>query len=430
MFRSFARVAVLLFLTAGLLSPAHAAKRVALVIGNAAYEHAPPLRNPRNDAQALSVVLMKLGFEVITGVDLKRLQLESKVRDFARAIRGADTALLFYAGHGLQVNGQNYLAPIDAKLGDEADLEFEAVRLATIVSQMERERRTNLVFLDACRDNPLAGNLARSMGTRSVAIGRGLARVESGVGTLIAFATQPGNVALDGSGENSPFTESLLKHIETPNLDVALLMRRVREDVMVMTSDRQVPWSNSSLTGSFAFYQDGTKNPPPAAPQSDVKVATLQKELERLKGQLETQSAPKSADLLQDPRELAMALQKELARVGCDPGTPDGGWGKKSRAAMNSFNAHASLALQTSEPTLRALEVIKARTDRVCPAKPRTPTAAANPGSAKSKVSSKGNPSATMSQCKSGVLSACQRACRYGSTRACDAVGRMQRRGR
>ena len=192
-------------------------------------------------------------------------------------------ALLFYAGHGLQVNGQNYLAPVDAKLGDEADLDFETVPLRTILRQMEREVKTSLVFLDACRDNPLALNLARNMGTRSTAVGRGLARVSTGIGTLIAFATEPGNVALDGEGGNSPFTTALLTHIETPGLDIAQLMRRVRRDVMAATSSRQVPWNNSSLTGDFYFarqpdpVKSATETPvtPAPAPRTDNKSLDL-----------------------------------------------------------------------------------------------------------------------------------------------------------
>ena len=230
-----------------------AEKRVALVIGNSSYEKAAPLANPKNDANALAAVLSDLQFEVVKGIDLDRSEFEGVVRKFVRAIRGADVALLFYAGHGLQVKGRNYLAPIDADLSDEADLDFETLPLRTILKHMERHTRTNLVFLDACRDNPLARNLARSMGTRSVAVGRGLARVETGVGTLIAFATEPGNVALDGWGGNSPFTTALLKHIETPGLDVDLMLRRVRKDVLELTSGKQVPWSNSSLTGRFEF---------------------------------------------------------------------------------------------------------------------------------------------------------------------------------
>ena len=257
MYRSVARLAgfylLVVVVASGWLTPAHAAKRVALVIGNSAYEQATPLNNAKNDADALAAVLERLGFDVIKGIDLNHSQFGGRVRKFARAIRGAKVALLFYAGHGLQVNGRNYLAPIDAKLSDEADLEFETVRLETILTQMERETRINLVFLDACRDNPLARNLARSMGTRSANVGRGLARVETGVGTLIAFATEPGNVALDGKGSNSPFTEALLKHIETPDLDIAKLMRRVRKEVLDTTAGKQVPWSNSSLTGDFVF---------------------------------------------------------------------------------------------------------------------------------------------------------------------------------
>lgn len=238
---------------AGTAAHALAEKRVALVIGNAAYKHVTPLKNPKNDAEAITAALTRLDFQVVTAVDVDRLAFERKVRDFARAIRGSDVALLFYAGHGLQVHGRNYLAPIDARLKDEADLDFETLALSTIMKQMERESRTNLVFLDACRDNPLATNLARSMGTRSAKVGRGLARIESGVGTLIAFATQPGNVALDGAGRNSPFTEALLKHIETPGLDVAVMMRRVRQKVFSQTNGSQVPWSTSSLTGEFTF---------------------------------------------------------------------------------------------------------------------------------------------------------------------------------
>lgn len=219
------RRAAFLLLFAGALAVttvphARAAKRVALVIGNSAYTHSTPLRNPSNDANAIAAVLKRLGFKVEKGVNVNRRELESKIRTFAKLARGADVALFFYAGHGLQVNGRNYLVPVDAKLPDEDDLEFETVRLETILTLMERERRTNLMFLDACRDNPLARNLARGMGTRSAAVGRGLAPVESGVGTLIAFATKPGSVALDGKGANSPFTRALLKHIETPGIEI------------------------------------------------------------------------------------------------------------------------------------------------------------------------------------------------------------------
>jgi len=253
MLRFAGYLAFLLILCVNWATPEAATKRVALVVGNSAYEFATPLGNPKNDAEAISGKLSKLGFTVVKGVDLTHVGFAGIVSEFRAKLKGADVGLFFYAGHGLQVQGENYLAPIDAELKDEPSLEFEAVRLSTILKLMERETRTNVVFLDACRDNPLARNLARSMGTRSAAIGRGLARVESGLGTLIAFATQPGNVALDGEGNNSPFTQALLKHIETPGLEVEALMRRVRVDVMDATRERQVPWNNSSLTGAFMF---------------------------------------------------------------------------------------------------------------------------------------------------------------------------------
>ncbi len=263
------RFIVMIALFAAMLcaSPVSAERRVALVVGNSTYKHASRLINPRNDAEAIAATLTKLGFKVVKGIDLNRSAFERKVRDFARAIRGAKVALFFYAGHGLQVSNRNYLAPIDAKLDDEADLEFETVRIETILTQMEREKRTNPVFLDACRDNPLAHTLARTMGTRSANIGRGLARLESGVGTLIAFATQPGNVALDGKGRHNPFTSALLSHMTAPGLDVAVLMRRVRESVLKETAGKQVPWSSSSLLGGFMFSgRPDAPKPRPADP--------------------------------------------------------------------------------------------------------------------------------------------------------------------
>lgn len=243
-------IAVLTVLCAG---SAAAASRVALVIGNSAYRHAAPLKNPGNDAQDIAAALRRLGFDVVAGQDLDRPGTERAIRDFAKKLPGSSVALFYYAGHGLQVNGRNYLAPTDAKLSSEFDLDFETIPLRLILRQMEREKRTNLVFLDACRDNPLAKNLARSMGTRSAAIGRGLARIETGVGTMIAFATQPGNVALDGKGRNSPFTTAILKHIESAGKPISEIMIAVRNDVLQASNGEQVPWEHSSLTGQFFF---------------------------------------------------------------------------------------------------------------------------------------------------------------------------------
>lgn len=262
-------------------------RRVALIIGNSAYTAATPLANPANDAREMSAALSALGFEVIEGLDLDKASFDLKVRDFARALDGATTGLLFYAGHGLQVAGQNYLVPVDAKLEGERDLDFEAVRLDFILKQMElgREDKTNLVFLDACRDNPLARNLARSMGTRSASIGRGLAEVKTGVGTFISYSTQPGNVAVDGSGGNSPFTAALAKHVKVPGRNLNAVMIDVRREVIAATGGQQVPWDHSALTDEFFFAALSPGLKPGVAPNR-----ALEDRVQELEGELKARS--------------------------------------------------------------------------------------------------------------------------------------------
>lgn len=223
--------------------------RVALVIGNGDYRFAPKLGNPTNDAADIAASLRKLGFDVVTGIDLDRRAFDDTIREFGRKLDRADLALFFYAGHGLQVGGKNYLVPIDAKLERAGDLALDAVDVGTVLAQMEAEKRVNLVFLDACRDNPLARSLARSLGTRSASVGQGLATIQSAIGTMIAYSTQPDNVALDGDGRNSPFVAALLKHVGDPGTDISVVMRRVRSDVIAATHEKQVPWDHSSLTG-------------------------------------------------------------------------------------------------------------------------------------------------------------------------------------
>jgi uncharacterized caspase-like protein len=228
-------------------------KRVALVIGNGSYQHTSPLTNPTNDAADISAALKRLGFDVIEGRDLDESGMRRTIKRFAEALTGADVGLFFYAGHGLQVGGHNYLVPIDARLESPAGLDFELVRLDVVHRTMERETKTNVIFLDACRDNPLSRNLARSMGTRSSQIGKGLAVVESGVGSLISFSTQPGNTALDGEGRNSPFAASLIRHISDPREDLSTLLIHVRNEVMAATRDQQIPWEHSALRSKFYF---------------------------------------------------------------------------------------------------------------------------------------------------------------------------------
>lgn len=285
MVRSFGIFLALVF-ALGSQSSAQAAKRVALVLGNSAYTHAPTLPNPVNDAKDVAAKLQALGFAVSLATDATKTETDKILREFADALDGAEVAIFFYAGHGLQVAGQNFLVPIDAKLAKERDLEFEAVRLDFALKQMElgREDKTNVVFLDACRDNPLSRSLARTMGTRSASIGKGLAQVDAGVGTFISYSTQPGNVALDGSGKNSPFTDALVKRMTEPGKNLTSVMIDVRKDVIAATKGQQVPWDHSSLTGDFYFD--------PNAKPADT--GALQGRVKELEQQIQTKS--RSAD--------------------------------------------------------------------------------------------------------------------------------------
>jgi len=256
-----------------------AAKRVALVIGNSAYKFAGELPNPKNDAADMSAVFKGLGFQVVEGIDLDKAAFDRKIRDFATALQGAELGVFFYAGHGLQVGGQNYLVPTDAELSSPDGLDFEMVRLDLVHRTMERATDTNVIFLDACRNNPLERNLRRAMGTRSADIGKGLAPMQSGTGTLISFSTQPGNVAADGTGRNSPFAAALVRHLPSSNDDLSAVLIAVRNDVMKETQRSQVPWEHSALTGRLYFGTTQTASPEkpvkpgPEASQSEAERA-------------------------------------------------------------------------------------------------------------------------------------------------------------
>jgi len=234
-------------------APVALSRRVALVVGNSAYRHAPRLANPRFDAVDMAAALRQLGFRVIEGFDLDKRAFDAKVAELAAALAGADVGLFFYAGHGLQVRGHNYLVPVDARLDSAAALEAETVALDQVHQTMEQRAPTNLLFFDACRDNPLSRTLARALGSRSLEIGRGLAPLEGAAGTLVSFSTQPGNVALDGEGRNSPFSGALVRQLTASSEDLLAILTAVRNEVMRRTDRRQVPWEHVALTRRFYF---------------------------------------------------------------------------------------------------------------------------------------------------------------------------------
>ena len=231
-------------------SPALAEKRIALVIGNGGYQNAPRLINARNDADDVTAALKRSGFETISGTDLDKAGMENVAIRFAREARDADVAIFFYSGHAIQFAGINYLAPIDVKLTDEADLR-RMVRLDGIVADVEQAKKLRIVILDACRDNPLVDELKRSVGTtRALPFQRGLAKIDAPRGMIVAYSTQAGQTADDGHGRNSPYTTAFLRHIEEKE-EIGTIFRQVSEDVYEATRQKQLPELSLSIIGKF-----------------------------------------------------------------------------------------------------------------------------------------------------------------------------------
>jgi formylglycine-generating enzyme required for sulfatase activity len=244
----FAAVGVI---AVAVVSPsAMAEKRVALVIGNGAYANVPKLTNPANDARAIEVLLRGAGFQtVVTATDLGASRMKRALRDFSDEVRDADIAIVFFAGHGLELGGTNYLIPVDAVLERDIDVADEAIALDRIHQVLEPAKRLRLVILDACRDNPFARTIKRTLVGRS--IGRGLAPVDVvSSDTLIAYAAKAGSTAADGETTNSPYTTALVKHLATPGLDVRLALGRVRDEVLRTTKKKQEPFLYGSLGGA------------------------------------------------------------------------------------------------------------------------------------------------------------------------------------
>jgi uncharacterized caspase-like protein len=231
---------------------AKAERRVAFVVGNGAYKNVEPLPNPPIDAKAIAATLRNVGFEVVEGTNLTRDTMTERLLDFGKKAQGADVALFFYAGHGIAVNGTNYLLPVDANLKSEMDVKLgAAINVDLTLEQTMGDAKVKLVFLDACRDNPFAAKIRSSSTTRSVSVASGLAEMKSGEGTLIAFATGPGQTALDGQqGTNSPFTRALLANLTAPGVEIQQAMTKVRAQVNEETQKQQLPWGHTNLIGS------------------------------------------------------------------------------------------------------------------------------------------------------------------------------------
>ena len=354
---------------------AGAAERVALVIGNGAYAHVKRLPNPGNDAADVGAAFERLGFTVTRVADADQATLRQRLRDFTRAAGAAEVAVVFYAGHGMEVDGRNFLVPVDAKLLSDQDVEFEAVPLELVMRSVERARGLRLVVLDACRDNPFTARMQSAGATRS--IGRGLARVEPQGETLVAYAAKGGSVAADGDGRNSPYTGALLRYLEEPGVDVGRLFRKVRDDVLASTGGRQEPFVYGSLPGRDVYLASAAAPPPPPPPPKDGAkaaldtakevgtVAAYQSVVKHFPGTFEADMAQAQIDKLEGAKEplvvvggntvdeapaevekgLGLSLEQRrlvqmgLAAAGRDPGGADGLFGGKTRRALSAWQA-------------------------------------------------------------------------------------------
>jgi uncharacterized caspase-like protein len=263
------------FLICLFADPALADKRVALVIGVSKYQQVPQLTNPARDADAMSALFKSAGFDVVDSErDLGIAEFRRAVREFSETSRNADIAVVYYAGHGIEIDGINYLIPADARLLSDFDVEDETVSLDRVIRALDSVKRLKLIILDACRDNPFATTMKRSIASRSV--GRGLGKVEPTMSdTLVAFAAKAGAVASDGDGQNSPFATALVKYITEPGLDLRLAFGRVRDDVLKSTSNRQEPFVYGSLGGETTALVPAVAKPvdPEAQARIDYELA-------------------------------------------------------------------------------------------------------------------------------------------------------------
>jgi len=253
---------------------AQAEKRVAFVVGNGAYKNVAPLPNPTIDAGAMASALRNVGFDVVEGTNLTRDKMTEKLLDFGKKAQGADIAVFYYAGHGIAIGGTNYLLPIDADIKSEMDVKLgAAINIDLTLDQTMSDAKVKLVFLDACRDNPFAAKIKSNSATRSVNVQTGLAEMKSGEGTLIAFATGPGQTALDGQeGTNSPFTRALVANITQPGVEIQQAMTKVRAQVNEETNKGQLPWGHTNLIGSV-YLNGAPATVDPNAPAASAPTA-------------------------------------------------------------------------------------------------------------------------------------------------------------
>jgi len=298
---------------------AQAERRVALVIGNGAYRSTAALANPGNDAEDMAASLKRVGFEVMLERELDKRGMEQAIARFARTARDSDAALFYFAGHGMQHHGANYLLPTDAKLEDEFSLDFEMTRLDDVLGALRRARGVQILILDACRRNPLAEKLVQMATTRDFAPTRGLARLDATRGMVVAYSTQADQVAADGTGRNSPFTSALVGHLGDPGVEIGALFRRVAAEVNRATEGRQLPELSISLLGEFYF----------ARADSDVQAWAKVRAVQEATPLKEFIARYPASPLVADARDRIEAIEKaeapraEPKQAAQEPATPE-----------------------------------------------------------------------------------------------------------
>jgi len=368
---------VLMLAIFGLIKPAWAEKRVALVIGNGAYENVANLPNPPRDATAIANLFSAAGFDDVTlKTDVGIADMRKVLRDFAQRAVGADIAAVFYAGHGIEVSRRNYIVPVDAKLEFDTDVEDEAVDVDRILQQLEPAKRLKLVILDACRENPFAPHL-RSIG-RSREIGRGfVAPSRQGVDTLVAYAAAAGETAADGAGNHSPFTSALLNNLTQPGLDIRQALGKVRDEVLRATGGRQVPFINGSLGGDNLALAPASITPfAPTVPsgnalleQTEFEAAMRADTIPALEAFLTQYPESSSADIARRERDrLKSANAPMTPAIGISPAAPPA----VRPPAAPSKPVITNLIVPIAPKLKPVREVIKRRVVQLAPNRPKS----------------------------------------------------------
>ena len=406
---SFLRVAVVAVLMLVAVRAEAEGRKLALVVGNEAYESLPGLATPAADAQDMARALRDLGFEVTLLTDVGPEVFQAVLGTFSKQAETAETVLFYYSGHAFQKDGVNHLVPISARLQSPEAIDSETWRLDDIAAKLKGGSGQLLLFLDACRDNSVPVAVQAGLG------GKGLAQFDGGAGTFVAFATAPGSVAWDKQDgtENSPFTHALLAHLAQPGQNISDLMIDVRNDVEAATGGKQTPWDQSSLRAQFFFAPvadpvlapafelatggttivSGPEGPKKAVVEqvsgvTETRLAALDGATRSL-AQIDGGTAPAAVvritgvdaapDMVAEPvpENLPLAVQGELQRIGCYGMGVDGDWGNGSRAAMRGYYKAKSVELGEVEPTEAVYRALKVEPEGVCAVAVKAPQKAA-----------------------------------------------------